>query len=463
VPTYTVAVAAAAVGVIALGWRIRPLSLSGADDGHTPDVVTIGILIILGWLSMRLRERDTGDQVSLSFTSVVILSAAPLIGPAGAGIVGAVVPLLDSRRRRFSVVQVFNAAMTSFMAAAGGVVYVYVGGLLPVPQEATPTALLVRVALPLLAADIAVCLINAGVLAGMVHLTGGDFRRFISGAVRETVPLYLGYTVICFLFVVLWVPAGVGWLSALLITAPLLVARWVYAQYGEELRAHTRVLDTLVTASDDADGAGTAHGQRVDALVAMIGKRLMLNARDSRSLHYAAALHDIGRLGVPLPVTRIPIDSLTRQDIALIARHPLMAEEMVRGIGFLSGAALAIRHHHERFDGLGYPDGLAGDDIPELARMLAVADALDALTSPGGSVPPVGLAQALEELRRLAGTQLDPRLVALMVTAIEEDQWRPSPAPASRPGALAGGWRDHDHPRMSGRIAQLGPLPRLPW
>jgi HD-GYP domain-containing protein (c-di-GMP phosphodiesterase class II) len=128
--------------------------------------------------------------------------------------------------------------------------------------------------------------------------------------------------------------------------------------------------------------------------------------------------------------------ALTDDEYAAIQLHPMRGLDIVREIGFLDEALAGIMHHHERIDGKGYPMGLAGDEIPEFARVLAVADAFDAMTSNrsyrGARTVPEGIA----EMRKWAGAQFDPAFVDAFVTAIDRDGWK---APDSEAGDGAAG------------------------
>ncbi len=439
VTAYTAIVAATAVALVALSWRFLPVTAQ--------QVPAFVVLLVMGLLSMQLREVETGDQVSISFTSVVVISAVPLVGPAGAGLLGGVIPLLD-RSSVPSVVRLFNAGMTSTISTLGGLGYVASQGILPISTSLDAGQLLLRVGLPLLVTNLVVSLSNIGVLSGMVYITSGEASRFLSGAVQETLPLYLAYTVISFLFVVLWVPADVGPLSGVLIMAPLLVARWIYAQYGDEVRAHNRILETLVVASHGGKRSGTGHGRRVDAIASLIAGHLGVSGRQSRSLQYAAALHDIGRLGLPTHSLARRVGEATAEDFAAIRRHPIVAQEIVRDIAFLEEAGIAIRHHHERVDGRGYPDGLAGEQVPLLSRIVAVADAFDALTCPLGGQPGRNGHDALNLLRRLSGTAFDRKVVEALAAIYADNPARIEPeGPVVRMGDEL--WWDHDDPAVA--------------
>ena len=133
---------------------------------------------------------------------------------------------------------------------------------------------------------------------------------------------------------------------------------------------------------------------------------------------------------------------LTPEERRVIELHPEYGHEMVRGIGFLGEARAAILHHHERLDGSGYPYGLAGAQIPEFARVVAVADAFDAMTSTRSYRRARPVAAAVAELERCAGAQFDPRMVAALVRALGRHGWHPA-VTADEPAGRAGRAAEH--------------------
>lgn len=448
VGVYTAAIVVAALVSLGVGWVIEPLQ----ED----DVVPVLVFLGMGLVSALLRDRKSGAAVSLSFTGVVTLAAVALVGPVGAGLMGLVSPLVD-RRWRAGVAVIFNAAMASFIGSLAGLTYLFASGVHPT-AELDPTALLIHVGGPLLAANVVHVFVNGMVLTGMIRITRGDSTGAMTEILRSTAPLYLGYTVLSFLFVVLWVPAGVGPLSAALLMAPLLVARWVFEQYGDEMRAHQRILDTLVSAGEATDGVGRAHGRRVDRYATVLATRLGLAASERRHLQYAAVLHDIGKVAMPPTVLRNERHDLTEDDLDAIVTHPDVAAEIVEGVGFLAGAVPGIRHHHERVDGQGYPAGLAGDEIPMAARIIGVCDAYDGLTQPTGNRPALSPAEAMTQLRLRAGSQLDGRLVDALAHALDDGDLPALPNDdAPRPPSI---WVDHDDPEISEVLARRRTLHR---
>lgn len=436
----------------------------GEGDG---DYLTLAVLLVLAVSSVLLKEVDTGSGVSITFLVAVLIGAIPLVGPGGAGLLGLLSYQFDFRTRL--LVRLFNAAMTCAVISIGGLTYwrmgaptdaVKVKSLDVAPAGISLSPLLTGMAWPLVVATVVAALVNLAILAGMVQVTSRQARRFLTGTFGQTLPVYLANSLICFVFVVLWVPAGVGPLSAVLIMVPLLVARWIFVQYGEEARSHERVLTAIVTAAAGAERVSTGHADRVDASCGALAARLGLSDRQTRSLHYAAILHDAGRIGLQRDrMTRLTSEA-EPADLDDLRRHPELAERIVTDIEFLAEAAQAIRHHHERMDGRGYPDGLAGEDIPLLARIIAVADSYDALTTPLGSRPPMGDSDAVEHLRRRSGSQFDPRVVEELAGLVHEGSAAVRPEGNARRVA-AELWWDHDDPSISELLADRATVERL--
>ncbi len=441
---YRLVLACVAILVVAICVVLEPLR----PEFYVPFAVLMG----LGVFSATTLDNST-EGVNYSFTSFVLTSSFALVGPTGAVIIGLFVPLFE-KTYRWSLTHLFNTALIVIIAGMGAIGYRLSSGWLPVPDAATPTGYVLHVGLPLLVANVVVLVLNAIIVAVMIKLDGGQFQYVLSGAIRQTAPLYLGYTVLAFLFVLLWGPGQLYELSVALIMAPLLIARWSYVQYGEEFRAHNRILDTLATAGDGWDHGGAGHGTRVDQYTQLIVEQLGMSFTEQRDLRYASKLHDIGRLGTPRYVLDKPMSARNDHDRTLIRQHPILAAEIVGGIEFLAEAARDIRHHHERPDGRGYPDGLVGDQIPLVSRVIAVADAFDAMTSGAGPLSALEPEEALGHLRRGAGTQFDARCVEALghvlgrTADIVEDARRVHDD---------GPWRNHDDPRLGTLMTSARP------
>jgi putative nucleotidyltransferase with HDIG domain len=446
---YIAAVLILAAGLAILAWRVHPLN-NGGPAGS--DLVTLAVLCVLGVLGSASQERNVGGRIGFSFSSIILLAAVALTGPFGAAVVGAVTCLFVVDRQRLEV-RLFNTGMTSAIGSAGGFVYLMAAGTTEVGDLGGVAPLVLHVGLPLMLADVVICLLNAVILSGIVRLTQGTpMRRFILGMLGTSGPAYIGYGLIGFLFVILWVPAGVGPASAVLILAPLFVARWAFVQYGDEQRAHERTLSALAAAVETKDLYTRGHSERVASLCDLMAGSLALSHQDTEALRFAGILHDIGKLAIPTRVLR-KADQPSVSDLASIATHASRGVEMVRGIEFLSGSTEAILHHHERMDGRGYPAGLSGEETPLLARIIAVADAFDSLTTSRFHRDALTVAEALDELRKRAGTQFDPTIVAALERSLARHPWEPTRLEPTLM-ATAGRAFDHDDPAASDLMAE---------
>jgi HD-GYP domain-containing protein (c-di-GMP phosphodiesterase class II) len=167
------------------------------------------------------------------------------------------------------------------------------------------------------------------------------------------------------------------------------------------------------------DGETRDHCTRVVELAGELGRRLGLGADEQRDLAFAARVHDIGKVGVPDAILFKP-GPLDELEAELLREHSGWGADLVDRIPGLEHVADIVRHHHERFDGRGYPDGLVADDIPLESRILHCADALEAMTSSRIYRPGMETERALAELERGAGTQFDPQVAAVLVDLVRD-------------------------------------------
>jgi len=180
-------------------------------------------------------------------------------------------------------------------------------------------------------------------------------------------------------------------------------------------------LEALVLALDARDHETKGHSFRVANYAMAIARQLGLEegSQEWIDLQRGALLHDVGKIGVPDYILH-KAGPLTPEEWADMKRHPHIGHEMLKDISFLSGAAAIVHTHHERFDGKGYPQGLAGDDLPLGARIFALADAFDAMTSDRPYRKALPPEVAWQEVLRHSGTQFDPRVVQAFLAVFEE-------------------------------------------
>lgn len=199
-------------------------------------------------------------------------------------------------------------------------------------------------------------------------------------------------------------------------------------QKSEARRIHLEHLnqntvETVARAIDAKDAYTGGHSERVadyaEKLARYVADRYDLTEKDIRRIHYIGLLHDIGKIGVPDAILNKP-GRLTSEEFEKMKQHVLIGEQLVAGIE-MPELSTGVRNHHERWDGLGYPDNLAGEEIPLAARILCIADCYDAMTSDRVYRKRLPLERVLEEFRRCSGTQFDPELDAAWLELLEKE------------------------------------------
>lgn len=442
---YVTGVVAAA---LLLGW-------AGLAWGKDPQWSTVVVLTGLGIVGASLREREIRQHVDVSFTTVVMAAALVLVGPLGATIVGAVTYLADLRRQRWRT-RAFNTSMTACMGAIGGFAYEWCDGLSPPNSATAPWDIVAWVAVPMLVGYVAMAVLNALLIGIMGHLVqGGSVVSGTLDILRIMWPGYLLHALLGLLLVILWEPADVGAFSAVLILGPLLLAQWALSRDAAERRAHFRTVSTLMGALEVANPYSVGHSGRVAALCRRMAPDLGLTGEDVDTAYYAALLHDLGLVATAPRMPRGP-GQIELSYLAAIVEHPESGRQMLEGIDFLAPALPGILHHHERWDGRGYPAGLAGAEIPLLARAIAVADAFDSLTTARSYRAALDAGEAIARLRDRAGTHLDPSVVQALDDSLQREVWEPTVI-AQDVLDRAGDVYDHDDPEVGDHYAAWQP------
>ena len=263
--------------------------------------------------------------------------------------------------------------------------------------------------------------LNVAVISAQTALFSGEVRPRLRDY-RQMVPalgINVGLTVAT---AAIYASVGLGGALFVLLSvfAYTYMARLVVAA-----RARTRqyaslswgVLSGLLRTLDLRDARAARHAAGVAAFSRDIAQAVGLVPTQCELAHTAGLLHDIGRFGLSDRVMERG-RSLTEQDWQTIRRHPELGADLLRDLGIYGPVAEIVRAHHERLDGRGYPDGLAGDQIPALARIVAVAEAYDTLTADDTYRTPISSFEALTELRRVSGTQLDARYVEALAEVL---------------------------------------------
>jgi putative nucleotidyltransferase with HDIG domain len=206
-----------------------------------------------------------------------------------------------------------------------------------------------------------------------------------------------------------------GWWATLLFALPLYTTRVAHHRFVEMRDMFTQTIGALAEAVDKRDPFTSKHSHRVKAIAVDIGREMSVSEAELEALEWGGLLHDVGKIGVPDAVL-LKQERLTREERMIMNAHPVLGAQIIAPVTKLAPELPIIRHHHEWYNGSGYPDRLIGDEIPKLARILHVADAFEAMTAARPyRMTPLTPEQALAELRKFAGVQFDPVCVDAFV------------------------------------------------
>jgi putative nucleotidyltransferase with HDIG domain len=339
-----------------------------------------------------------------------IIAAMALGGPAAAGWVAAIgtTEVRELRGRIPWYGSLVNHAGATLPAVLGGVVYVWI------VDSLSPGRGDLGVDLVATAAGSAVFIgLNTAIAGGVLALrTGVTLRSVIGGDYRATAFNNLALAPIAWLMALVY---SVSWWATLLFALPLYTTRMASVRFVEMRDMFTQTIGALASAVDKRDPYTARHSENVKTISVDIGKVMRVNDTELEALEWGGLLHDVGKIGVPDHVL-LKKAKLNREERMIMNSHPVLGAQIIQPVAKLARELPIIRHHHEWYNGSGYPDRLIGDEIPKLARILHVADAFEAMTAARPyRMTPLTPEQALAELRKFAGVQFDPVVVDAFV------------------------------------------------
>jgi putative nucleotidyltransferase with HDIG domain len=273
-------------------------------------------------------------------------------------------------------------------------------------------------------------ILNTAIAGGVLALrTGQSYRAVVVGDSRATAYNNVALAPLGWLMSVVF---SIQWWATFLFALPLYTTRIASQRLVEMRDMFTQTIGALAEAVDKRDPDTALHSQRVKAIAVDIGRVMRVSDGELEALEWGGLLHDVGKIGVPDAVL-LKAERLTREERMIMNSHPVKGAEIIAPVTKLAAELPIIRHHHEWYNGSGYPDRLIGDEIPKLARILHVADAFEAMTArrPYRKTP-LTREEALAELRKFAGVQFDP----VVVDAFVKTDWVEGVPDAGRPTEL---------------------------
>jgi len=399
---------------VALGLVLVALpAVVTASAAELTDPLTL-VLAACAILSVLFASHWEGT-IDISSAFVCFMLAVAFVGPVAAFTIPVIaeVVLFAVHRYRLRALPI-NLAATAIPSLLAALIY---GELVGTLHDGRPAELAV---LALVA--IAYLVLNYGTISVLVVLLDGGSLRAALRPPRELLPslaLTVALTVsIAGVFAQFGLAAGA--FLVLIIVAFTYMSRLVVIarQRTEEYAAMSwGVLSSLVRALDRRDGRTARHSAAVAAFARDIALECGMSQRDAELAHTAGLLHDIGRFALPDRVMERH-GTLTADDWDAIHEHPELGADLLRDLGVYGPVAEIVRAHHERIDGRGYPRRLKGDEIPQIARIVAVAEVYDTLTTQDTYRDRMTSFQAMTELRRVAGRQLDERFVEALAALL---------------------------------------------
>jgi putative nucleotidyltransferase with HDIG domain len=341
-------------------------------------------------------------------STATVMAATILGGPTAAAWVGALGPteIREVRGRIPWYGTLANHAGITLPAVVAGVVFTSLTGTSPTLTD--PLVFVVA----MVAATLFLA-INAMLTALLVALrTSNDVNEIIRTEARGIATSIVGIAPLGWLMAQMYT---VAWWASLLFALPLYTTRLAYHNFVEMREMFTQTITALAEAVDKRDPFTSKHSWRVKEIAGDIGRVMHLGVADLEALEWGGLLHDVGKIGVPDSVL-LKQERLNREERMMMNAHPVLGAQIIQPVARLSRELPIIRHHHEWYNGSGYPDRLIGDEIPILARILHVADAFEAMTAQRPyRMTPLTAEQALGELRKFAGVQFDPQVVDAFV------------------------------------------------
>lgn len=388
---------------------------------NAPIVITpvLPFLLLVTVIAENLAvDMPSGGSASISYP--MSLATIILMGPTAGAVVAAFsgFNLNDLRRRRSWSLVLFNVAQLVVSAVLSGWAYrgliealsVRFGSVaVPIHQGVSALAVIpLALALAALAAvSVAINAALVGVALTMIH--GTPLKEIWAASIGWVLPTQFALSPLG--LAIAQILGTVGPVGFLLFVVPLIVARQVYVRYVALREAYVDTTRSLVAAIEAKDPYTRGHSERVAALSRRIAQAIHLDEKVVSRLEWAGLLHDLGKVGISNRTLQKPA-SLTRDEFDEIKRHPGIGAHILESVAFLHDVVPVVAAHHERLDGSGYSLGLAGDDIPLEARILAVADCFDAMTSRRPYREALSPEVALGELQCNAGKHFDERVVA---------------------------------------------------
>ncbi|MDX2185191.1 MAG: HD-GYP domain-containing protein [Gemmatimonadaceae bacterium] len=393
-------------------------SLGATKSEPAAPSLAVLALVVLSFVAQLLASRmPKGGTASVAF---VPLSAATMLSPTLPTVVMVTVALaLVFAINKSQPIRVFfNGVQAALGLSVAALLYLRAGGDPSAFMEgSTFEAALRSNALPGLVMLSTLLLINSLVVSSVIALSSDQHPLVVWKGNTLLTLMHLGIALpTSFIVAYIAGTAGALWVSTLVL--PLMGMRQLYQQAYDLQQVNQDLLELMIKAIEARDPYTSGHSRRVSDVSRRIAVALQLSDKDVENVRLSGLLHDVGKIHeVFAPILQKP-GKLSDQEWEVMKTHPALGADLVSTVSHLRHLVPAVRGHHENWDGSGYPDGLAGELVPLGARIIAVADTIDALTSDRSYRSKLGPAEVRAELVRCRGKQFDPHICDVVLSSI---------------------------------------------
>jgi len=379
-----------------------------APDLQAAEVRAVVWMAAIGLFAhVAMHRLPRGSEGSIAFIPWL---AAAIITPTWVAVAGAAISVLlaELAKRRAPVKILFNVMQISLAIGIATIAFRLIGGTSLLAHNSLPLLEGAREnVVPMMVLIATFFVVNAFLLSGVIAVSEGSSLFYIwRQATKTSISYDLLSAPVVYLFA--WVYVNTGITGTIALCIPIIGVRQLYKTNSELERVNQELLELMVKAIEARDPYTSGHSRRVAHYSQLIARAIGLSGQQVERVRIAALLHDVGKIHeIYAPLLRKP-EKLTPAEWEVMQGHPIKSSELVMTVSHLADIVLPVRHHHENWDGSGYPDGLAGEQIPLASRIVLFADTIDAMTTDRPYRKALGEAQVRSELTKYRAKQFDP-------------------------------------------------------
>lgn len=358
-------------------------------------------------------DLPVGGVISIGFPIdfVLILVYGPALAMLITALGALIGEIIEKKVSWYKII--FNTSQYALTAGIAGIAYQQAGGVVGAQN-------IFKFILPATICALTYCIVNITFFVMVVSFAQNvRIKKIWRTSIKEMIPSYIAEAPMGFLMAIVYTEVGI--VGILLFFLPLLLARRSFELYTKMRKVYLDTIRALAAAIDAKDPYTKGHSERVSEMSVVLAQELNLSDNDIENIEYTALLHDIGKIGIDDSILGKK-SSLTDQEFDKIKEHTIMGANIIQPVDFLKNSYRAIYHHHERYNGEGYPDGIKSEDIPILARIIAVADAYDAMSSDRPYRKKLSKDKILKELKDQSGKQFDPEIVKALISVLDRER-----------------------------------------